>query len=186
VILTWAFPFFVRVLGFAPPKAALTLGLITLVLSPLGVYTGGALADRFQRQGHRDATLRVGLIAAAGLFPFAVTATTVASPALTVILFAPLVFFASLSMGVAPAALQVVTPNAMRAQISATWMLVLNLLTASIGPYAVGLLNDQLFNDPLAVGKSIALVCGVCVPLGAVALLLCRPAFRDAAAEQSR
>jgi hypothetical protein len=88
-------------------------------------------------------------------------------------------------MAVAPAALQVIAPNQMRAQISATWMLVLNLVTAGLGPTAVGVITDAVFGDPQAVGASMALVNCICVPLGALALWIALRPFRAAAAEQS-
>ena len=184
-IVTWAFAYFTRVLAFTPPQAALRLGGILVILSPLGVYAGGWLADWFQRRGHRDATLRVALIAAAGLWPLSAVATTLSDPGLVVMLFCPFVFFASLSMAMAPAALQVVAPNQMRAQISATWMLVLNLVTAGVGPTAVGAITDYFFGDPLAVGKSMALVNCISVPIAALALWAAMAPFRRAAEEQA-
>jgi MFS family permease len=183
--VTWAFPFLTRVLGFTPPQAALRLGLILVVLSPLGVYAGGWLADVLQRRGFRDGTLRVALGAAAALWPLSAVATTSTTPGLALALLCPFVFFASLSMAVAPAALQVVAPNQMRAQISATWMLVLNIVTGAIGPFAVGLISDAVFNDPLAVGKSMALVNCICVPLAALTLWAALVPFRKAASEQA-
>jgi hypothetical protein len=179
-IVTWAFPYFVRVLSYTPPQAALRLGGILVVLSPLGVYAGGWLADALQRRGYRDATLRVGLIAAVGLLPLSALATTTTDPPLAVLLFAPFVFFASLSMAMAPAALQLVTPNQMRAQISATWMLVLNIVTAGVGPTAVGFISDAVFGDPKAIGQSMALVNCVSVPLAAFALWGALKPFRAA------
>ena len=183
-IVTWAFAYFTRVLAFTPPQAALRLGGILVVLSPLGVYAGGWLSDDLQRRGYPDAALRVGLIAAAGLWPLSAVATTLADSGLVILLFCPLVFFASLSMAMAPAALQVVTPNQMRGQLSAVWMLVLNLVTAGAGPSAVGVITDYVFGDPLAVGQSIALVNCLCVPLAALALWAALKPFRQAAEEQ--
>jgi hypothetical protein len=129
--------------------------------------------------------LRVALVAAAGLWPLSAVATTMTDPALALALMGPFVFFASLSMAMAPAALQLVAPNQMRAQISATWMLVLNLVTAGVGPTAVGAITDLVFGDPLAVGNSMALVNGISVPLGAMALWAALVPFRKAASEQA-
>jgi len=184
-ILTWAFVYFTRVLGFTPPEAGLRLGGLLIVLSPLGVYGGGWLADHLQRRGYRDATLRVALLAAAGLLPLSAVSALTMDRDLTVALFGPLIFFASLSMAVAPAALQVVTPNQMRGQVSAVWMLVLNLVTAGLGPSAVGVITDHVFGDPMAVGKSIALVNCLTVPLAALALWAALAPFRRAAEEQA-
>jgi MFS family permease len=184
-IITWAFVYFTRVLAFTPPQAALRLGGLLVVLSPLGVYAGGWVADLLHRRGYRDSTLRVALFAAAGLLPLSAVPALAVDRDLSVALFGPLIFFASLSMALAPAALQVVTPNQMRGQVSAVWMLVLNLVTAGVGPSAVGVITDYVFGDPLAVGKSIALVNCLSVPLAALALWAALASFRAAATEQA-
>ncbi len=181
-VAVWSPAYFGRVLGYTPPQAGLTLGLILLVLSPLGVYLGGWLADLLQQRGRRDATLRVALLSSALLLPTLLAATLNTDPARAVLLFAPFVFCASLTMAVAPAALQVVTPNALRAQVSAMWMLVLNLVTALFGAWVVGHVTDAVFADPQAVGRSMALVNGISVPLGALALWLARRPFQALAA----
>lgn len=185
-ILTWSPTYFGRVLKYTPPQAGFTLGLILVVLSPAGVYAGGWLSDHLQQRGYRDAMFRVGMIACLLLTPLSLFATATTKPAVAVLLFCPFVFCASLSMAVAPAALQVAAPNQMRAQISATWMLFLNIITAGVGPTAVGVLTDRYFGDPLAVGSAMAFVNGVSVPLGALALWAGLRPFRTAAEEQSR
>jgi MFS family permease len=178
--LTWAPVYFTRVLGYTPPETGLTLGLIVLVLSPAGVYAGGWVADQLMRRGHRDAMHRVGLAAAIALFPLCLFATTGNDRSVAVPLFCVLTFCASLALACAPAALQVVTPGPMRAQISAAWMLFLNVITAIVGPTAVGLIADQVFVDRIAVGASLALVNCVSVPLAALALWAGRRPFAAA------
>jgi len=184
-IVTWAPTFFIRSLGFAPPDAARTLGWILLLLSPTGVYLGGWLADRLHQRGHTDGALRVGMLAALLLLPLSYLSTTTDDPQLAVLLFCPFILSASLAMAVAPMALQIVTPNQMRAQISATWMLVLNLVTAGVGPTAVGLITDYVFVDTQAIGQSIALVNCVSVPVAALCLWRGLRPFRAAVKAQS-
>jgi hypothetical protein len=184
-ILTWVPAYFGRVLQYTPPQAGLTLGSILIALSPAGVYAGGWLTDRLRQRGYHDAMFRVGLMAAALLTPMSLFATTTSDPQLAVWLFGPFVFCASLSIALAPAALQVVTPNQMRGQISATWMLFLNLITAGAGPTMVGVMTDHVFGDPLAVGVSVALVNCVSVPIGALSLWLGLRHFRAAVPEQA-
>jgi hypothetical protein len=67
--------------------------------------------------------------------------------------------------------------------VSAIWLLVLNLVTGLVGALGVGLLNQFLFADDAAIGKSMALLCGVSLPLAALALAACRGPFRAAAAQ---
>lgn len=181
-IAIWSPVYFGRVLGYTPPEAGLTLGTILILLSPLGVYSGGWIADLLQRRGQPDATLRVGVVAACLLMPLS-AATLAESPTLALALFCPLVFAASLSMALAPAALQVVTPNEMRAQISAVWMLFLNIVTSVLAGWVVGLITEHWFQDELAVGRSIALVNMLSMPAALLALWFARAPFREAAAD---
>jgi hypothetical protein len=175
--LTWAPVYFGRVLGLTRPETGLTLGLIVALLSPAGVYTGGWIADFLQRRGIGEAMHRVGLSACLLLLPLCFLATTGNERDFAVAMFVPLVFCASLSLACAPAALQVVTPGPMRAQVSAAWMLCLNVITAIVGPTAVGIIADQVFGDPLAVGQSLALVNCASLPIAALALWFGRRPF---------
>lgn len=169
-ILTWVPAYYTRVLGYSLPETGLTLGAILVVLSPAGVYCGGWLVDFLSRRGYADATFRTGIGAAALLLPLSYFATTTTDPDVAIWLFGPFVFTASISMALAPAALQLVAPNQMRAQISAVWMLVLNIVTAGIGPTLVGFISSFVFADDMAVGSAIALVNCVSVPLAALIL----------------
>jgi len=169
-ILTWVPAYYTRVLGYSLPETGLTLGGILIIMSPAGVYTGGWLVDALQKRGYTDATFRVGILAGFLLLPLSFLATSSTNPTASLALFAPFVFCASLSMAAAPATLQLVVPNQLRAQISATWMLVLNIVTAGIGPTAVGFISSYLFVDVMAVGKSIALVNCLSMPIAILAL----------------
>ena len=184
--LTWAPVYFGRVLQYSPRETGFTLGLIVLLLSPAGVYTGGWIADVLMKRGHRDAMHRVGLAAATLLFPLCLFATTGNDRALAVLLFCPLAFCWSLSLACAPAALQVVTPGPMRAQLSAAWMLSLNVITAIVGPTSVGLITDQVFGDRMSVGQSLAVVNCLSVPLAALALWFGRHPYIAAVPEAGR
>lgn len=169
-IMTWVPAYFTRVLGYSLPQAGLTLGGIVILLSPAGVYTGGWIVDFLQKRGYADATFRVGIAAGILLLPLSFLATSGTDPTTALMLFGPFVFCASLSLAVAPATLQLVVPNQLRAQISATWMLVLNIVTAGIGPTAVGFISSYLIVDSMAVGQSIAVVNCVSVPIAVFAL----------------
>jgi len=169
-ILTWVPAYYTRVLGYSLPETGLTLGGILIIMSPAGVYSGGWLVDVLQNRGYTDATFRVGIFAGFLLLPLSFLATSSTNPTASLALFAPFVFCASLSMAVAPATLQLVVPNQLRAQISATWMLVLNIVTAGIGPTAVGFISSYLLVDAMAVGQSIALVNCLSMPFAILAL----------------
>jgi MFS family permease len=184
-LATWVPAYFMRVVGLTPPETGLKLGLIVLIFSPIGVISGGWLADMLFKRGYTDASLRVAVGGAVVMVPLSVIATTISDPALALAIACPFAFGASISMGLAPTALQLVTPNRLRGQISAAWMLFLNIITAGLGPTAVGWINEEIFGDPLAVGQSIAIVNTVSVALGGIILWLTWKPFQQAVARQS-
>ena len=72
-----------------------------------------------------------------------------------------------------------VTPNQYRAQVSAVYLFVVNALGLGVGPTLVPLLNDYLFHDPLKIRYSLIIVV-FCSALTAIALLLSvRPIYRQ-------
>jgi len=184
-LATWVPAYFMRVVGLTPPETGLKLGLIVLIFSPVGVISGGWLADMLFKRGYTDASLRVAVVAAVVMVPLSIFATTVTDPVLALAIACPFAFGASISMGLAPTALQLVTPNRLRGQISAAWMLFLNIITAGLGPTAVGWINEEIFGDPLAVGQSIAIVNTASVALGGLILWLTWKPFQQAVARQS-
>jgi MFS family permease len=78
-----------------------------------------------------------------------------------------------------------VTPNSIRAQVSAIFQLVINLLGLGIGPTLVAFLTDKVFAEDLAVGKSLAIVVAICGLLAAILVALGLHAYRDMLKEAS-
>jgi len=178
--MTWVPAYMNRVHEYSRAEAGLTLGLILLIFSPGGVYFGGWLIDRLQKGGYSDATFRVGIIAAVFLMPLSILATTVSDSSVTVALLCLFVFFASMPIAAAPATLQLVAPNQMRAQLSAAWMLALNLISTTAGPTMVGFITEYILQDNMAVGLSIALVNCISVPIAGLLLWTAIRPYRDA------
>jgi MFS family permease len=179
VVLAWGPTLFVRVHGFSQPEVGLKLGLMLFFLCSSGVFAGGLLADRWQRAGHVDAALRVGILAAVTSVPFAVAGSLAGSGSMAIALYCPMIFLGSLGIACAPTAIQLVTPNQLRAQVSAIWMLFLNIISSIIGPTGVGFVTDYVFKDEMMVGGSMALIVGVTAPLAALSLWLARKPFRE-------
>lgn len=163
--LAWMPTHMIRSFELTASQAGLWLGTILLVFSTVGILVGSFLSDWLSRRGRSDATMLVGLISAVCLVPFAFTATTVSSLWLCLLLFCPLIFFSTFAWGAAAAAIQVITPNRMRATASAIYLFFLNLIGIGFGPTLVALCTDYLFRDDAAVGNSIALVAGISAPL---------------------
>lgn len=177
----WAPTFFIRRFEFSPSEVGWTLGLLALIFGAGGMVAGGWLTDRFKSRGFSDAAMRVGLIGGLATAPFALSAGLADSPTVALVLLAPLIFFTCCGLGAAPTALQLITPNRYRAQVSAIYLLILNLLATGAAPWLTAVATDYLFRDPIAVGQSLAVV-GTAAPLSVLIFMVGMPAFRRAAA----
>jgi MFS family permease len=161
----WTPTFFVRTYGWTMPQIGAMTGLILLIVSPLGLLTGGWLAERFARQGYDDANMRVVLIATVASLPATILFPLMPTAELALAGVALAQFIASLGIGPGNAALQIITPNQMRGQVSAMYMFIFNIVGYGLGPTAVALFTDYVFRAEGALRYSIASVAGITAPL---------------------
>lgn len=94
------------------------------------------------------------------------------------ILLLPVTLLYSCPYGVLPAAIQVISPNQLRGQISAVYILCNNIIGLGLGPTIVALITDQVYQDDQALRYSLAIVLGVTAPLSALCFYLCMKPFR--------
>ncbi len=139
-------------------RVGFVFGMISMVFGSLGIVMGGRLADSLRAKGYTDATFRVALVSAAGFLPFSLYALMPTGNGVMMML-APALFFSSMAFGVAPAAIQQMMPNSMRAQASATYLFVINLIGLGCGPTAVALVADKVFKNDNTLDISLAAVC---------------------------
>jgi len=114
------------------------------------------------------------------MLPLGVLTTTTADTSITITLLCAFVFCASIPIVAAPTTLQVLVPNQMRAQLSAGWMLALNIISTAAGPTLVGFITEYVLQDNMAVGTSIAIVCCISVPIAGLLLWTARRSFGSA------
>lgn len=167
--VVWAPTFLMRTFGLTPADVGLVLGVMTLVFNSSGVVLAGVLSEHLARRGHRDAHVRAAFLGVLGALPFGIAATLVSSQWLALALLGPAFFFGSLPFTLAPAAISAVTPNRMRAQVTALYLLCVNAFGFGVGPWLMGQLTDSVFGDPQLLRYSISLTAGCALPL---ALLL--------------
>ena len=164
-LLGWTPAFYMRKFGMSPSEAGYMLGVVVLVANTAGVFCGGWLMDWLAKRGYSDAPLRAGVIGAAGMALPAVVFTQVDSLWWSVGLLLPAMFFASFPMPTSTAAMQILPPNQLRAQVSALFLLISNLIGLGLGTTAVAMLTDRLFKNPAAVGQSMSVLVGVATVL---------------------
>jgi hypothetical protein len=85
-------------------------------------------------------------------------------------LVAVLVFFLTFPQGTNVAAFQLITPNEMRAQVSAVFLLITNVFGLGLGATTVALLTDYFFGAPERINDSLAMMTAL-VAIPALCLL---------------
>ncbi|QMW21763.1 MFS transporter [Sandaracinobacteroides saxicola] len=174
----WTPAFFIRSFGWSPKEIGLWIGLGYLILGPLGVLVAGRWCDALTARGVTDAPLRVAAWAglAGGLLSILSPLMPSANLALAVLLLS--VPFGTMPFPMAGTAIALITPNELRGQVSASYMLTINAVGLGLGPVIVGLLSDTLFTTPDGVRYSLALVAAVTTPLAFLLLWRGLAAYR--------
>ena len=57
-----------------------------------------------------------------------------------------------------PMAVNQVTPNQMRAQVSAVYLFTVNLVGLGLGPYLVPMISDYILRDPMQIRWGLLIV----------------------------
>jgi MFS family permease len=94
----------------------------------------------------------------------------------------PAVLGGSIPVAGGAAALMVLAPNQMRAQVSALYYFTISLLGLGLGPSLVAFFTDFVFRDESLLRYSIAMVSVVAGTLAAILLMLLRKPFRETVA----
>jgi len=175
---TWTPALFIRVYGWTPRQIGLWYGAIYLTFGMSGAFVAGWVCDRLTARGWLDAPLKVAAFGFVGFGVFGGLAPLMADPRLALALAAPGVFLSTMPFPMAATAIQLMTPNRMRAQVTALYLTVVNLVGLGAGPLLVGLFNDHLFNQASGVRYSLAIVNVFCAPAATLLLLAAARPYR--------
>jgi len=181
-IAAWLATFFVRTHGWPASRAGLVQGALTMSVGVAGVLAGGRVVDRLARAGRADAPLLAGIIGAAGMLLFASLYPLVPSATLAVALLVPVNFFAAFPWGAATAAAADVLPPRLRAQGTALYLLVVNLVSGALGPTAVALATQRVFGGDAGLRYGLASATAVGLTLAIALLWAARRPYRDVTA----
>lgn len=140
-VLGWGVPYMTRVHGIATSEAGYRMAIASGLLTALGTYAGGALADRLTQRDPRwivwQPSLASLLLVPFGVgFAFAPTATS------ATLLLAPASFLAGSCFGPIYSSVQTLSAPSTRA-LAGTGVVVVNtILGLGLAPPLVGWLND--------------------------------------------
>ena len=167
---SWIPAMLIRRYAWTQGKTGLVFGVIVAVAGTLGIVSGGRGADWLRQRGYLDSDLRIALGGAVAGLPFVILFPLAPSAHWAALLLVPVVFFMSMPFGVAPAAIQQMMPNTMRAQATAFYLFVINLVGMGLGPTIVATLTEYVFRDKNSVHLSLLIVGTVSFLLAVVLL----------------
>lgn len=158
---SWVPAMFVRQFGWTIAEVGKTYGILILLTGPAGILSGGWLIDRIYQKGRHDAPVIIALVGAAITLPAVLLVPMMPDGFWTMLMIVPSSLGLAMATAAGSVAVVVVTPNQMRGQTIALYMLTISLLGLTIGPTGVAILTDFLFADENMVHWSLGLVGGI-------------------------
>jgi MFS family permease len=176
-ISSWSLTVLVRTHGLTYAAVGPIAGVAAVAGGMSGAWVAGAVTDKLEAVGHRDAALRVAIAVAA------LMVLTTAVPLLglgrewAILSVCGAYCLLGMPTVLAGTALQQISPPPIRAQVMAIQVLLVNLLALSLGPLTVALLTDCLFKRPDSVGYALVWTAGIGGFVAIWAVLGCRRRF---------
>jgi MFS family permease len=174
---SWSPTVLVRVHGMSYSSAGQLTGYAALLGGVFGAWAAGMLTDRIEARGRRDAALRVAIVVSALILLTIVAAVISNSPSWAALLLCATYSLLGMPTVLAGTALQQISPPAIRAQVMAIQVLLVNLVALSLGPLTVAVLTDHVFGRPESVGYALAWADGVGALAAIVAFVASRHRF---------
>jgi len=162
----WQPVFFQRTYDWTAQKTGMFLGLTLIIAAPFGLWAATWLTEKLAKKND-DANLRVVAIAYTVGPAFAIAGPLMPNPWLALACGA-FAFMIGIG-GAVPqnAALQSVTPNEMRGQVTALYLFVFAVIGGGIGPTFIALFTDFVFGDEKQLRYALALSGAIMLPLAA-------------------
>jgi MFS family permease len=143
----WLPAFYSRTYGWSPSQVGYVSGLSVFIAMPLGLAISSWLAEHYWKKGIHDGNVRVVVLSTLISVPFGIAGPLLPNPWLAVacLLLANLTSI----MAASPenAAVQTVTPNRLRGQMTFLFLFIMNVIGMGLGPTIVGALNQYVFGE---------------------------------------
>lgn len=179
----WYPMFLVRTYGLTTTEVGLYYGVLMLACGTAGTLSGGVVSGWLVKSGREDANLRIVLVTTLLKSVPLIVGPLMPTAFLALSFMAVGTLVGQAAQGVLLTAIQDVTPNRLRGQVTAITLLAVNIIGVGLGSVVIAAFTDYLFHDEGALRYSIVLT-GILV-LPTMVLLLVRGMryYREALAE---
>jgi MFS family permease len=169
-VSAWIPTHFMRTFHWTPAQVGLWYGMAVIVFGMGGILAGGLVSARLRKRGQGSANVWPSVLATVGMLPTGVIAPLLPNPVASLAVYCLFIFSSSFPVGSFAAALQEITPNQMRAQISALYLFVSNLVALTLGPTLIAMLTQYAFQDATLIRYSMATFPAIVAPIAALLL----------------
>ncbi|MEQ9451726.1 MAG: MFS transporter [Pseudomonadales bacterium] len=178
-LFSWLVEYYVRNHEWSRTEIGLVYGSIAMVVGITGSVIGGLWAGALMAR-KPDATLRVVLYGTVVLLLCAPFLTWVDDAWVAIGLLIPVTFCMAMPPGLIMATLQAVSPNELRGQMVAFYLIAVNFLSYTFAPSLPAYMSDRIFASPLALGQSISILAVVNYTIAVICLGFCLRHYRGA------
>ena len=161
----WRAPFLIRTYGWNEAKIGTWLGFTFLAASLLGAFFGTVLVERLSKR-YKDAHVRAATILFAAAAPFEIIAPLMPSGELSLLCLGVALMCGLASAVPQNSAIQRITPNQMRGQITAIYLFMF-IVFGALGSQLIGTINQRVFGSDADLWKTVVLTASVFMPLAA-------------------
>jgi MFS family permease len=167
-VQAWFAPFLIRTYGWNEAQIGKWLGLTLLVSWLLGAALGTLFVEWLAKR-YKDANVRAATIMFALATPFGIIAPLMPSGGLALACLGVVGMCGLASAVPQNAAIQRITPNAMRGQVTAIYLFMF-IVFGAMGGQLIGSVTQRVFHSDAALWKSIVLTASVLMPLAAYSI----------------
>jgi MFS family permease len=164
----WRPAFMQRSFGWTPQQIGLWSGMLMFVTWPLGLLLGTWLTEKLGKR-HKDAPLRVVSIVWALAIPFAVASPLMPTGELAIIVGSLSGIFSMASSVPQNAAIQTITPNEMRGQLTAMYLFMFTVFQA-LGSLVIAAVTQYIIRDEAKLWLAIVVTAAIFMPAAALTI----------------
>ena len=162
--LTWGAAFYQRTYGWSPVQVGLTLGVVQLIATPIGLFLGVVVVEHLAKR-HVDAPMKLICWGRLIALPASIAMPLMPTPELALAMSAISGIMLGATGSSTNAVLQIVTPNQMRGQMTAMFLFLFTVVGNAISPTLVGLVTQYVFHDPSQLRYAMLSVTLLFMPL---------------------
>lgn len=179
----WYPTFLVRTYAMSTGEVGLYYGLLMLICGTIGTVTGGLVSGMLVKKGSQNANLQIVLTTTILKSIPLILGVLMPTAFLALSLMAIATLIGQSAQGVLLTAIQDVTPNRLRGQVTAITLLSVNLIGLGLGSTIIATFTDFLFKDEQAIRYSIVLTGVLVLPTMVLLLVKGMKHYRQALAD---